>query len=105
MQGTVAGGKGWATSCPGAAGGLQGLSGAGQWFSSAGSWGWLSETDSTLWKWVSPETRCQWHQAGTQLNALPAGFVDVAEIRMCNLLSNWDAEEFIPGYSHRVTPP
>lgn len=58
-----------------------------------------------LLKWVSLETRCSWHQAGAHPNALPAGFVVVAEMRMCNLLSNSRMEELIPGYSHAVTLP
>lgn len=58
-----------------------------------------------LLKWVSSETRCSWHQAGAHPNALPAGFVVVAEMRMCNLLSNSRMEELIPGYSHAVTLP
>lgn len=55
--------------------------------------------------WVSLETRCSWHQAGEHPNALPAGFVVIAEMRLCNLLSNSHMEELIPGYSHAVTLP
>ena len=61
--------------------------------------------DPILLKWVSLETRSQWHQAGAHLNALPAGFVDIAEMRMCNLLGSSHMEELIPGYSHRVILP
>jgi len=49
--------------------------------------------------------RCQWHQAGAHPNALPAGFVDVAEMRTCKMLSKSPIEEFIPVYPHGETPP
>lgn len=107
VQGTVARGKGWAISCHSASGGPQGLSDTSQCLSSMKSWGRFSENAQRprYLKWVSPETRCWWHRAGVHPNTLPAGFVDVAKMRTCDMLNNSRIEKFIPGYSHRVTPP